>query len=146
VKDEKGNINRDIPSWGSASMILDTADDKDAAWTFLKWWASSETNVRYARELESLMGSSARYATANKVAFDQLAWSTDNKAIMEEQWKSVIGIPQVAGGYYTTRHMINAFRRVTYDKEDARETLLDYTRTINEEIENKRAELGLSDE
>ena len=49
----------------------------------------------------------------------------------------------MAGGYSTVRHMINAYRKVTYNKEDARETLLDYTRTINDEIKYKRLELGL---
>ena len=143
TEDANGNINREVPAWGMASIMLANAEDKEASWQFLKWWASADTNVRFARELESIMGSAARYATANKVAFDQLAWSTENAAVIEEQWKTVIGVPNVAGGYYVTRHMINAFRKVTYRKEDPRETLLDYTRTINEEIKNKREELGL---
>lgn len=143
IVDENGYNNRAVPSWGNASMILSSATDKEAAWTFLKWWASSDTNVRFARELESLMGAAARYATANKVAFDELSWSKANADIIKEQWKYVFAPPEVAGGYYTQRHMVNAFRKVTYKKEDARETLLDYTRTINDEIEYKRIELGL---
>lgn len=144
--DENGNVNRTVPGWGSGSIMLESAKNKDASWEFMKWWASSDTNVRFARELESIMGASARYATANKVAFDELAWSTNEAAIIKEQWKSVVGIPEVAGGYYATRHMVNAFRKVTYNSEDPRETLLDYTRIINDEIENKRQELGLKTE
>ena len=34
-------------------------------------------------------------------------------------------------------------RKVTNDKTDPRETLLDYARTINEEIVKKRDEFGL---
>ena len=37
----------------------------------------------------------------------------------------------------------NAVRKVTNDKTDPRETLLDYARTINEEINKKRLEFGL---
>ena len=54
-----------------------------------------------------------------------------------------VGFPEIAGGYSTTRHMTNAIRKVINDKEDPRETLLTYTRTINEEIKIKRREFGL---
>lgn len=143
TKKEDGTIDRSVPCYGSASVMLRGVKDEEASWEFMKWWASAETNVSFARELESIMGAAARYATANKVAFDQLSWSKENAAVIKEQWKSVFGTPEVAGGYYTTRHMVNAFRKVTYNNEDPRETLLDYTRIINKEIKYKRNELGL---
>lgn len=52
-------------------------------------------------------------------------------------------LPRSRRRYYTTRHMTNAVRKVTNDKTDPRETLLDYARTINEEINKKRLEFGL---
>lgn len=143
MKEESGNINRAVPAWGQAALMLKGVKDKEASWEFLKWWGSAETNADFGRELESIMGASARYATANKDAFEQLSWSTDDADVIREQWKSVFSTPEVAGGYYSTRHMVNAFRKVTYKKEDPRETLLDYTRTINKEIKSKRKELGL---
>ncbi|NLO08817.1 MAG: extracellular solute-binding protein [Clostridiales bacterium] len=143
VAQEDGTVNHSVPFGGTCSMLLKDADDYDAAWTFLKWWVSSETNTRFGRELESIMGSAARYATANQVAFEELAWSKDDAAVIREQWKWTVGTPNVAGGYSTIRHMINAYRKVTYNDEDPRETLLDYTRTINDEIKYKRKELGL---
>ena len=54
-----------------------------------------------------------------------------------------MGFREIAGGYSTTRHMTNAIRRVINNKEDARETLLTYSKTINEEIKVKRNEFGL---
>jgi ABC-type glycerol-3-phosphate transport system substrate-binding protein len=140
---EDGTVDHSVPFGGTCSMILRDADDYDAAWTFLKWWVSSETNTRFGRELESIMGSSARYATANQVAFEELAWSKDDAEVIREQWKWAVGTPNVAGGYSTIRHMINAYRKVIYNHEDPRETLLDYTRTINDEIKYKRKELRL---
>ncbi|MBH1941133.1 extracellular solute-binding protein [Mobilitalea sibirica] len=142
---EDGTIDRTVATWGQASVMLEGAEDKEACWEFLKWWSAAETKVRFARELESIMGAAARYATANNETFEELAWSHDEANIIREQWKWIKGNPEVAGGYYTFRHMINAFRKVTYDKEDPRETLLDYTRTINDEIRYKRKELGLDE-
>ncbi len=143
MKDPKtGEINRSVQSWGTSSMMLKPANQKEDAWEFLKWWSSSETQVRFGRELESVMGKSARYATANQVAFDQLAWGTKESEILKEQWKWAFSLPEVAGGYYTPRHVTNAIRKVINDKEDPRETLLDYVVTIDDELENKRSEFN----
>ena len=65
-------------------------------------------------------------------------------AVLKEQMASTVGFREIAGGYSTTRHMTNAIRRVINTKEDARETLLTYSKTINEEIKIKRQEFGLS--
>ena len=126
-------------------MMIATEDQavKDDAWTFMKWWVSTDVQVRFGRELESVLGSSARYATANRDSLDQLAWSADQLSVLKEQMASTVGFREIAGGYSTTRHMTNAIRRVINDKDDARETILSYARTINEEITVKRREFGL---
>lgn len=147
TEQEDGTINRASASSGVCSMMLknDDEDIKQKAWQFLKWWGSSDVQVRFGRELESVMGSSARYATANTVAFNQLAWSREQIEVLEEQWKWVVGIPEVAGGYYTSRHVTNAMRKIINNNTDPRETMLDYAITINEEIEKKRIEFGLDE-
>ncbi|WP_312102044.1 extracellular solute-binding protein [Lachnoclostridium sp.] len=142
TKVEDGTINRSTSGWGVASMVLKT-EKQDASWEFFKWWCSAETQARFGRELESVMGASARYATANRTAFEQLSWSAANAVVLRQQWDSVVGTPEVPGGYYTSRHIINAVRKVINNSEDTRETLLDYTRTINNEITKKRKEFGL---
>lgn len=146
--DESGNtyVDRSVQSWGQCSMILNKDEDEqkyDLAWKFLKWWISSDTQVRFGRELESVMGASARYATANRVAFEQLSWSKKDLDVLKEQWEWAFGVPEIAGGYYTSRHITNAIRNVMNDNDDPRETILDYTRTINDEIVKKREEFGL---
>lgn len=146
VEQEDGSINRSVQSWGTASMMLRGAEErgkKDIAWSFMKWWASAETQATYARELEAVMGAAARYATANKKTFDTLSWSSKESQILDEQHEWAFGIPQVAGGYYTERHITNAIRKVMNNNEDPRETILDYVVTINKELSNKREEFGL---
>ncbi len=143
VEQPDGTINRATQSWGTCAMMLRTVDNQENAWTFMKWWASAEANVRFGRELETIMGAAARYATANHVAFDQLAWSNREATVLKEQWKYAFGLPEVAGGYYTARHITNAIRKVMNQNEDPRETLLDYVFTINDEIAKKRDEFGM---
>ncbi len=140
-----GTIDHSVHSNGTCCMMVATDDEKmkQNVWEFMKWWASADSQVRFGREMESVLGSSARYATANTEALEQLAWSTDQLAVLKAQQKWTVGFPEIAGGYSTTRHMTNAIRKVINAKEDPRETLLTYTRTINNEIEIKRREFGL---
>ncbi len=145
--DTEGNsyIDRSAMIAGTASMMIKTEDEelRSMAWEFMKWWAKGDTQVRFGREMEALLGSSARYATANFEAFQQLAWNADDIKVLKEQWKQTVGIREIPGGYYTGRHLMNAIRKIINDKEDPRETILDYSITINEEITKKRNEFGL---
>lgn len=145
TEDGNGQINRADYSTGTCTMMIhsDNEAKKQNAWTFMKWWAQSDTQVRFGRELEALLGSSARYATANREAFDQLAWSADDVEILEQQWESAVGFREVAGGYYTGRHIVNAVRKVINESDDPRETILDYSITIDQELTKKRMEFGL---
>ena len=140
---DDGVIDRSVSTGTLASMIFSNARRQDLAWEFMKWWISSGTQLRFGRELESLIGAAARYPTANYVAFRQLPWGSEQMAILDEQRAWTVGIPEVPGGYFVTRHIVNATRRVLNDGMDTRETLLDYAITINEELIKKRKEFGL---
>ena len=141
---EDGTIDRTIPSGAiAADMILLDSDLHEEAWEFLKWWSSTETQARYGRELESMLGVAARFPTANLEATHLLPWTIDELNILHEQWQYVKGVPEVPGGYMTGRHLENAFRKVINEQEDSRKMLLDYVRIIEEEIELKRDEFGL---
>lgn len=145
--DENGQtyLDRTAMITGSATMMIANEDEheKALAWEFMKWWASTDTQVRFGREIEALLGASARYATANIDAFSQLAWSADDIEVLREQWMNTQGIMEVPGGYYTGRHITNALRKVVNEKTNPRETMQDYVILINEEIIKKRKEFGL---
>ena len=144
---EDGSIYIDhaVHSQGASCMMIATDNQivKNNAWTFMKWWVSANSQVRFGREIESVLGASARYPTANKQAFRQLAWSAEQMEIIKRQMEQAVGFREVAGGYFTSRHLVNAVRKVVADKLDPRETLQDYARVINEELAKKRAEFGL---
>ena len=145
--DENGNtyIDRSDFITGSATMMITTEDQelKDKSWEFMKWWAQPDTQIRFGREIEALLGSSARYATANRDAFSNLSWSMDDIAVLNEQWDQTRGIREVPGGYFTGRHISNAIRKSINEKADSRETIIDYSIKIDEEIEKKRREFGM---
>ncbi len=144
---EDGTVDHSTLSGSSCSMMLKTDDEtvKQNGWEFLKWWTSAETQARFGREMECLMGASARYATANLEAFEQLSWSAEQIEVLSEARSWAKANREVAGGYYTGRHVVNAIRKVVNESAVPRETLLDYNKTINDEIEKKRAEFKLDE-
>jgi ABC-type glycerol-3-phosphate transport system substrate-binding protein len=144
--DANGNIV--IDHQGAASgmglTMMGTTDNPYEAWAFMDWFTSADTQVNYAREIEAILGAAARHNTANVAAFTRLAWTEEEKDILMEQWKYTVGVPEVAGGYYTGRNLENAFREVVNNNYNPRQILADYILTINSEIDRKREEFGLS--
>lgn len=140
---EDGSVSHEVASHTTGVMMLENVDDKDAAWSFMKWWTDKDTQIAYGRELEGLLGEAARYPTANIEALAQLPWPIKDFNNLERQWQWVRGIPQVPGGYFTGRHLDNAFRRVVNQSENPREALSDYILYMNDEIALKRKEFNL---
>lgn len=142
---EDGEIYLDHSVAGTVSgcVILSQSDDKEAAWAFLEWWTRADTQSQYASELESVMGSAARYPTANVEAMKSIAWERSTREALNAQWQYVKAIPEVPGGYLTSRYFDFAFRDVVLDGKDVREALVSSAREINSEIQNKREEFGL---
>ena len=140
---EDGSIDRSVACTLTGCVIFQNADAPTACWEFLKWWTDVDTQVNYGREIEALQGTSARWPTANVSAMKELGWSSSVSRQISEQWEHVVGIPEVAGGYYVGRSVDNAIKSVINSNEDARETILDQVDKINKEIRNKRQELGL---
>lgn len=139
-----GEIDHSVPSGGQAVVIMEHSKDKQAAWEYLKWWTSSETQVKFGRELEGLMGPSARYPTANMEALEMLPWPVKDYQNLKMQFKNLKGIPEVPGGYFTSRNVNNAFYKVVISKTlGPREAFMDQVRFINDEIRYKRQEFGL---
>lgn len=140
---EDGSINRDVPSGGSAVVMMKKAKDKDAAWEFMKWWTSETTQTVFGREMEGLMGAAARYPTANIKALDSLPWPVDDYENLKAQFEWVQGVPEVPGGYFTGRHLFNAFYKTVVGQVEARESIMDYVQYMQDEISTKRKEFGL---
>lgn len=145
--DENGKLYIDRSDFitGNATMMLKQEDEqiKQNSWEFMKWWANADTQVRFGREIEALLGASARYNTANRDAFSRLSWSASDIEVLAAQWDQTVGIREVPGGYYTGRHLANAVRKCINDKDDTRETIIDYSIKIDEEITKKRREFGM---
>jgi ABC-type glycerol-3-phosphate transport system substrate-binding protein len=141
-------LNRAVTAMGSACMMINKADTSkyDDAFAFLSWWTGEEAQSHFAMELENVLGASARYATANTAAFDNIPWLPEQSQVLKAQWDHVVEVPVIPGGYYIDRNIAFAFRAVVYNFANERETLYKYNKEINKEITRKREEFGLDQE
>jgi ABC-type glycerol-3-phosphate transport system substrate-binding protein len=139
-----GSINRSAGATGEGAILLRDSDDVYAAWEFIRWWTSAETQARFGMDLEMLMGPAARYNPANLQAFSMLPWSMQEQRVIMEQWEWVREVPVVPGGYYVARSLDNAFRRVVFFNEHPRDVLTRFNRQINNELERRLLEFPVN--
>jgi ABC-type glycerol-3-phosphate transport system substrate-binding protein len=139
-----GTINRATGGSGDAVVIFKQSEHPREAWEFVKWWTSAETQSRYAVELEALLGVEARWNTANVEALQSMAWPGRDLASIREQWQWFQQRPVVLGGYFTPRHIDNAWNRVVLQGWNSREALDEAVRQINRELRKKQEEFGIT--
>lgn len=143
---EDGSLNR---SWGgtsvsssaygsavsTSSVILADTEYPEEAWAFLKWWSSEETQLAYALEQETRLGVGARYNTANVQAFAKLPWPMEDLEIILASLESFQEPFGVLGGYYTNRHITNAWNALITGTSD--DSVYDLIDQANENIQNE---------
>lgn len=141
-----GTLNRSVPSaLSTVSVIMENAKNPEDAWKFLKWWMSADTQSEYASRLESRMGISSRWGSANSEAFNLLAWSAEDLKVIKTSLENVKEAPYVPGGYFTSRHITNAISRCLTGGYTPRDSMEEAVEQINIELERKRKDLGIED-
>ncbi len=140
---QDGTICRSESATGTATVILSSTKNPQEAWEFVRWWVGEQAQIRYAQDIESRVGTIGRVACANMAALKAMQYPTAVRETLLNQRNEVIEVPQVPGNYYLDRDLLNAFRDVVYNGRNAKESILDYGKRINSEIERKRKELGI---
>lgn len=126
----------------SACQIMSQSEKQDESWEFLKWWMDAETQAAYGQDIEATMGVTGRWNSANINAFEELPWNEEDIQIIRGSIENAIEQPIVLGGYFTTRHMVNAWNRVYMNNENPRDSLEEAVKEINKELRNKHEEYG----
>ena len=143
VRNEKGEIVRYQVASDRADVIFQNSDKKQQAWTFLKWWLSKETQVKYARMLVNRYGPEYMFNTANISAFKELDYFPENhKKVILEQWNWIKEVQRHPGGYMTEREVSNVWNAVVIEGKSLRPTIDRAEIVINRELERKLTEFG----
>lgn len=126
----------------SSAILLSSSEKKEAGWEFLRWWMSAETQQAYMQEVEIRIGGGSRIASANIRAFETLPLPREDMAVALASLRSVREPEGVLGGYYTERHIKNAWNRMIVDELDmnARDSFELAIESIEKEMAAKQGE------
>jgi ABC-type glycerol-3-phosphate transport system substrate-binding protein len=138
-----GSVSRLSPASASAAMIFEDTPRTEEAWAFLQWYLDADAQIRFGRDIEAVLGTGARYNSANLTAIQSLSWPTETLNTLMKQRDESTFAPIIPGSYYVSRHVGNAFREVVTLGELPREAMSKYVESINSEIRKKREEFGL---
>jgi ABC-type glycerol-3-phosphate transport system substrate-binding protein len=146
VKSEDGTILRYQTAADTATMILSNTNMPDEAYAFLKWWLSSETQVRFATELQRKYGPEYKWNTANLVAFEQMGYPEKHKQVILSMWRDwQKETPRHIAGYMMEREISNLWGSVVRDGEPFMPTLDQAEMAVNREMLRKLYEFGFVD-
>jgi len=139
---EDGTIYNQMTTIGSSAIIMEDSDKKEAAWDFIKWWLSDETQSEFAQTLQSKYGSSYIWNSANVNAFAKLAIPEDDRAVILEQWKHAENIRHTPASYMLERCLSDAWYDVVNGHIPVRRALNEAAVNTQQELTIKLQEFG----
>ena len=134
---EDGSISHITSGGGTACSILKTTKNPEAAWKFLQWWTSAETQLAFSNEIESILGPTGRVSLANVEAFSSLEWDADMRDTIITAMKQIEEVPEYPGSYYVSRSVYQSFWNVVENNRNPKQMLMKYSEEANKEIERK---------
>ncbi len=135
-----GSVNNVTAGSGTSCTIMKSSKDKEAAWKFIKWWVSAETQYRYSAECEAVLGETGRVGSANIEGVSRMSWDDEALKVIMEQWQHVEEIPEVPGSYYVGRSIDQAFWATKNGEASSKEAIIDWAEICDQEIERKTQE------
>ena len=139
-KNEDGTISNAVNGTGTANVILNWSDKKKEAWEFLKWWTSDDIQYRFSTNIESILGASGRYESANLNAVYKLGWDKATLEALQNQFDKVQNLPEVPGSYYVSRSVQQVFWNVVNNGQNVEDMLEKWIPEADDEIRRKTQE------
>ena len=137
-----GTRNRYATGSAQASIMFSRTDQPDAAWAFLKWWMSTETQVEFQQQLVLNYGPEYLWNSANLEAFAFSPIPAEHKTVILEQWQWLQEPVKLPGSYMQERELSNAWNRIVFDGVNPRAAIDSSVLIVNREITRKMEEFG----
>lgn len=137
-----GQAYRYTTGSAQASIMFASTDQPQAAWDFLKWWMSSETQVAFQQQLVLNYGLEYLWSSANLEALAYSPIPQKHREIILEQWTWLQEPVRLPGGYMQERELSNAWNKIVFDGLSPRVAVDEAVLIINREIRRKMEEFG----
>ncbi|MBQ8804053.1 MAG: extracellular solute-binding protein [Tyzzerella sp.] len=142
---EDGEIHNEMPTTDRSAIIFESSEKKEAAWDFIKWWLSDETQIEFAQILQAKFGSEFVWNSANYNAFSELAIPATDREVILKQWQNAQNLRHTPATYMLERSLSDAWYNVVNDHIPVRRALNEAAVDINQEMVIKLQEFGYMD-
>lgn len=140
-----GKIHNQMITMDRSCIIMESSDKKEAAWDFLKWWLSDDTQIDFARTLQTKFGQEFVWNSANRNAFSKLSIPTSDKKVILQQWENAVNIRNLPATYMLERSLSDAWYNVVQSNMPVRIALNEAAVSIDQELVIKLQEFGYID-
>ncbi len=125
-----------------AGLMFARTDQPEEAWTFMKWWMSTETQVDFQQQLILNYGLEYLWNSANVEAFAYSPIAQEHKEVILAQWEWLQEPVKLPGSYMQERELSNVWNRIVFDGVNPRVAIDNAIIIINREITRKMEEFG----
>jgi ABC-type glycerol-3-phosphate transport system substrate-binding protein len=143
--EETDQVERWYVGNGTGGVMFNTADNKEAAWLFMKWWMSVETQSEFAYTLQATYGPEFLWLSGNINAVISSPIENQDKQIILEQINWLRDVPRTPGQYMLERGLSDIWNNVTFEGVPVRVAIDRQVIDINREITRKMVEFGYLD-
>ncbi|GHV42252.1 ABC transporter substrate-binding protein [Clostridia bacterium] len=137
-----GSVSRWTSADMTSAMIFSNTDMSDEAYSFLRWWLSSGTQINYANSLQMKYGPDYVWNTANHAAFAQMTYPDAHKKIILEQWDWQKEVFRHPASYVLEREVSNAWIDIVTNGAAFRPRIDNASLSSNREMRRKLTEFG----
>jgi ABC-type glycerol-3-phosphate transport system substrate-binding protein len=137
-----GTQNRYATGSAQTSIMFRNTDRPEAAWEFMKWWMSTETQAQFQEELLLTFGPEYLWFSANVEAFESLGIPEEHREVIREQWRWLQEPVRLPGSYMQERELSNIWTRIVFNGVNPRVAIDRSVTLINREITRKMEEFG----
>jgi len=137
-----GQAYRYATGSAQAALMFANTDRPEEAWTFMKWWMSTETQVTFQEQLIMNYGLEYLWNSANVEAFSYSPIPQRHKDVILEQWQWLQEPVKLPGSYMQERELSNVWNRIVFDGVNPRVAIDASITIINREILRKMEEFG----
>jgi ABC-type glycerol-3-phosphate transport system substrate-binding protein len=141
-RDATGDVLRYATSYGKASILFANSEMKEEGWDLIRWWTSSETQIRFQQIVKTSLGERYLQIPANMVALKASVWDESIKQKIYDQalWARLPAV--TPGSYVVERELSNIWNRVVIDKANLMVAIQEATIRIERELRRKFSEFG----
>ena len=145
IRGDNGEVSRWYMADSFACVIFNDSPHKDNAWEFLKWWTSADTQMNFAKNMQTMFGRTYIWMSSNKEALSQMPIDPDDLEIILDQLEWYRSPPYTPGYYELERSLSNIWNTMVFDGTPAQIAVDRHMLSIAREMEKKMRELGFID-